>query len=362
MPSCATSRSPAPTGETAFRVIVAIDHRDITAATDAFAADAIPSLVVLAILLIAALWLQITVGLAPLARLRSGVADIISGRATRLSTEVPTEVGPLVAEINSLLGAREQAIAKARSHAADLAHGMKTPLQVLAADVRTLREKGEAQIADEIDQVATTLKHHVERELARARIGAAAMSDAALTNLRDAAVRVVGVVERTPRGRELAFVVDVPAAMTVAVDEADLIEVLGNLVENACRFAKTRVAIGAQDTSDQIEIAVVDDGPGIPEAQRDAGASARHPARPPIGGERARPLHRGGNGGSLRRLVPPRRRGARPSRRRHDPAEKGLRARQVIGKWSEREDLNLRPPEPHSGALPDCATLRRRGL
>ncbi len=257
-----------PTGETAFRVIVAIDHRDITAATDAFAADAIPSLVVLAILLIAALWLQITVGLAPLARLRSGVADIISGRATRLSTEVPTEVGPLVAEINSLLGAREQAIAKARSHAADLAHGMKTPLQVLAADVRTLREKGEAQIADEIDQVATTLKHHVERELARARIGAAAMSDAALTNLRDAAVRVVGVVERTPRGRELAFVVDVPAAMTVAVDEADLIEVLGNLVENACRFAKKRVAIGAQDTSDQIEIAVVDDGPGIPEAQR----------------------------------------------------------------------------------------------
>ncbi len=257
-----------PAGDTAIRAIVAIDHRDITAATDAFAADAIPSLVVLAALLIAALWLQITVGLAPLGRLRSGVADIISGRATRLSTEVPTEVGPLVAEINSLLSAREQAIAKARTHAADLAHGMKTPLQVLAADVRTLRERGEKQIADEIDQVATTLKRHVERELARTRIGAAAMTDAALTNLHDAAERVVGVVERTPRGRALTFALKVPAELTVAVDEADLIEVLGNLVENACRFAATHVAITAKDIGNAVEIAVVDDGPGIPEEQR----------------------------------------------------------------------------------------------
>ncbi len=261
-------RMAGPNGETAFRVIVAIDHRDITDATEAFAADAIPSLIVLAVLLIAALWLQITVGLAPLARLRSGVADIISGAATRLSTEVPTEVGPVVAEINSLLAAREAAIAKARSHAADLAHGMKTPLQVLAADVRALREKGETQIADEIDQVATTLESHVERELARVRIGAAAMTDAAETNVREAAVRVVGVVERTPRGGELVFAVDVPGGMTVAVDEADLIEILGDLAENACRFAAKRVAIVARDTGEAVEIAVVDDGPGIPEAQR----------------------------------------------------------------------------------------------
>ncbi len=335
-----------PTGETAFRVIVAIDHRDITAATDAFAADAIPSLVVLAILLIAALWLQITVGLAPLARLRSGVADIISGRATRLSTEVPTEVGPLVAEINSLLGARERAIAKARSHAADLAHGMKTPLQVLAADVRTLREKGEAQIADEIDQVATTLKHHVERELARARIGAAAMSDAALTNLarRGGARRRRRGADAARQGARLRR--RRAGGMTVAVDEADLIEVLGNLVENACRFATTRVAIGARDGGDQIEIAVVDDGPGIPEAQRALVLQPRHPPRPAIGGERARPLHRGGNGGSLWRLAPPRRRGAGPSRRRHDPAEKGLTARRAADGAIRLEMVGARGFEP----------------
>jgi len=261
-------RIPGSNGDTAFRVIAAIDHRDITAATDAFAADAIPSLIVLAVLLIAALWLQITVGLAPLARLRSGVADIISGRATRLSTEVPTEVGPLVAEINNLLAAREAAIVKARAHAADLAHGMKTPLQVLAADVRTLREKGEAQIAAEIDQVATTLKSHVERELARTRIGAAATTDATETSVRDAAQRVVGVVERTPRGGVLTFAVDVPAGVTVAVDEADLVEVLGSLAENACRFARTCVRIEGGGVGGAVEIAVVDDGPGIPEAQR----------------------------------------------------------------------------------------------
>ncbi len=259
---------PGPNGDERFQVIVAIDHRDITTATDAFAADAIPSLIVLAVLLIAALWLQITVGLAPLERLRNGVAAIVSGSATRLSTEVPSEVGPLVDEINNLLAARENAVAKARSHAADLAHGMKTPLQVLAADVRTLREKGETQVADEIDQVATTLKRHVERELARARIGAAATTEATETNLRDAAARVLGVLERTPRGRALAFTVDVPTGLAIAMDEADLVEVLGTLAENACRFATTCVKVAAKDCGDAIEIAVVDDGPGIPEAER----------------------------------------------------------------------------------------------
>jgi len=257
-----------PQGEQTFRIIVAIDHRDITAATDAFAADAIPSLIVLAVLLMAALWFQISVGLAPLGRLRNAVADIVSRPATRLSADVPIEVRPLVAEINSLLAAREDAIAKARSHAADLAHGMKTPLQVLAADVRTLRGKGEVQIADEIDQVATTLKRHVERELARVRIGAASMSEGAETNVRSAAKRVVGVVERTPRGRELTFCIDVPGDLAAAVDDADLVEVLGNLAENACRFAATRVEIAAKASDIAIEIAVIDDGPGIPEEQR----------------------------------------------------------------------------------------------
>ncbi len=260
---------PATGGAKALRIVVAVDHGDITAATDAFAADAIPSLVVLAVLLIAALWFQITVGLAPLARLRNGVADIVSGAATRLSTEVPTEVVPLVDEINNLLAAREGAIAKARSHAADLAHGMKTPLQVLAADVRTLREKGETQVADEIDQVATTLRRHVERELARARIGAGAATDLAETNLRGAAERVVSVLERTPRGSTIAFAVDAPADLAVPVDEADLVEILGSLAENACRFAATHVRIEVKDTGGAITIAVVDDGPGIPEAQRE---------------------------------------------------------------------------------------------
>lgn len=259
----------APAGEKAFRITVAIDHRDITAASNAFAADAIPSLAFLAILLIAALWFQITVGLAPLERLRTAVADIVSGRAKRLSNDVPIEVRPLAAEINSLLSAQEVALAKARSRAADLAHGLKTPLQVLAADVRSLREKGETQIADEIDQVAVTLRRHVERELARARIGASATTGVAETSLRDSAIRVAGVLERTPRGRDLAFAVDVPSDLMIDMDEADLIEILGSLTENGCHFATGRVSIAARDTGSAIEIAVVDDGPGIPEAQRE---------------------------------------------------------------------------------------------
>jgi signal transduction histidine kinase len=224
---------------------------------------------VLAVLLIGALWIQVTVGLAPLARLRNAVSDIISGRANRLSTEVPSEVRPLASEINSLLAAQEQALARARSRAADLAHGLKTPLQVLAADVRALREKGESQLADEIGQVATTLRRHVERELARARIGATATGTAKETNVRDTAARVVAVLERTPRGRELAFALEIPPDLALAMDEADLTEIFGNLGENACRFAAVKVSISARSTQTEIETAVSDDGPGIPEAQRE---------------------------------------------------------------------------------------------
>ncbi len=258
-----------PGGERALRITVATDHREISAASNAFAADAIPSLAVLAALLIAALWLQVSVGLAPLGRLRKAVADIANGSSTRLSSAVPTEIQPLVAEINSLLAARERSVGKARALAADLAHGMKTPLQVLAADVRTLRERGEVLLADEIDAVATTLRRHVDRQLARARIGGAAVADAAETNLAAAARSVVGVLARTPRGQELTFSVAMPEDLKAAIDEADLVEMLGSLAENASRFAASSVTLTARELLNSVEIAVVDDGPGIPEAERE---------------------------------------------------------------------------------------------
>jgi signal transduction histidine kinase len=197
----------------------------------------------------------------------NGVRD-----AERLSADAPTELKPLTGEINRLLDAQDTALARARSAAADLAHGLKTPLQVLSADIRRLREKGDTAIADEIDEIAGTIRRHVERELARAR---AAPRRSAHCVVAEVAGRVLGVVRRTPRAEGLDFdTAAIPERLTAPIDEADLSEILGNLVENAVRFAKSVVRIEADDLDGSTRIAVSDDGPGIP-AERRAQALAR---------------------------------------------------------------------------------------
>ena len=200
--------------------------------------------------------------------MRRAVAEIISGEATRLDPQVPDEVRPLVGEINRLLDAQAKALARARSRAADLAHGLKTPLQVLSGDIRTLREKGDAKIADEIDRVAGSIRRHVDRELARARAASDSNTSTARSRAAEVAERVIEVVRRTPRGSTVAFVNDIPPELTLVVDETDLAEILGNLIENATRFARTRVHLAATESRETATLTVSDDGPGIPEAER----------------------------------------------------------------------------------------------
>ena len=152
--------------------------------------------------------------------------------------------------------------------AADLAHGLKTPLQVLSGDIRALRQKGETQLADEIEKSATAIRRHVDRELARASV-APGMSRAANALVVDAAGRVIDVVRRTPDGERLTFVVNVPAGLAAPVDEGDLSEMLGNLIENAARFAKSAVTVASTVASAGAIITVTDDGPGISDEHRE---------------------------------------------------------------------------------------------
>ena len=128
------------------RVAVAADLARVSAARTAFANDLVLALGLLGFVLAAATSIQVGIGLRPLDALRRGVADIRSGRAKHLSAQVPVEVQPLVDEVNALLDAREEDIVRSRNRAADLAHGMKTPLAALAADGDRLRQKGETSI------------------------------------------------------------------------------------------------------------------------------------------------------------------------------------------------------------------------
>ena len=143
---------------------------------------------------------------------------------------------------------------------------------MLSADIRALRKKGETELADEIEKSAGAIRRHVERELARARL-APGVSSKASCRVREAAAGVIGVVKRTPAGKQLAFVNDVAQDFLAPVDEGDLSEILGNLVENAARFAKSSVQVKAWASDGEVSIAVADDGPGIPDADRGSALS-----------------------------------------------------------------------------------------
>ena len=256
-----------------FRATVAEDHRTVEEAVSEYVQELVPSLIILALVLIVAIFAQITVGLAPLERLRAAVEEVVAGRALRMSAVAPSEVQPLATEINRLLEAQEKALVRARSRATDLAHGLKTPLQVLSGDIRSLRQRGETALADEIEMSAATIRRHVERELARARL-APGVSVKPECRVAKAAARVVSVVKRMPAGERLMFTIDADDDLAAPIDEGDLSEILGNLLENAARFAKSLIRVEAAKTAEGTTIAVVDDGPGIPDADR-AGVLSR---------------------------------------------------------------------------------------
>ena len=243
------------------RLSVALDRAELAALETDFAHDITPALALLGLFLLAGFSIQIGAGLRPLGSVRERLADIRAGRTTRLASDVPSEVAPLVDEINELLAAQEADLVRARDRAADLAHGLKTPLTALATDIGRLRDKGETAIADDLDEVSTRMRRHMERELARARVrhGRSGVS----TPVSTVVAGIVRTLERTPQGRGKVFDRDIADGLTARVDGDDLAELLGNLMENATRHAATRVAVTASCANGQLRLAVEDDGPGL---------------------------------------------------------------------------------------------------
>lgn len=256
---------PARLGGERLRAGVAIDVAEIDVARREFVGDLLPYLGLIGMLLLLAAWVQVRVGLAPLATVQSRLAAIHAGAARRLDERFPDEILPLARQVDVLLEQQECELERARGRAADLAHGLKTPLQVLAGDIETLRGRGELVLADEIEKVADLMRRHVDRELARARM--AAERGEAIADAADAARRVVAVVRRTPAGARLAWQLDVADEVQLRIDPDDLVEALGNLVENAARHARRRVSIRASGDGEFTRLAVSDDGPGIPAAR-----------------------------------------------------------------------------------------------
>lgn len=242
------------------RLAVAADLARVSRATRAFSRDLTIALAILGLVLGCATVVQVVLGLHPLSVLRRGIVDIRSGRRRHLPGDAPVEVRPLVSELNSLIDEQEREIERSRGRAADLAHGLKTPLAALAGDVDRLRRDGQMRVADDIQNVAEAMRRHVDRELARARVrGPARYRAGAETELAPLVRSLFDTLARTGVGETLRFETHVPDGLRVPIERTDLAEVLGNLLENATRFAHERVCVSATPS----EVVIEDDGPGI---------------------------------------------------------------------------------------------------
>jgi len=215
-------------------------------------------------------FLQVRRGLSPINRLRDRLAAVHKGVAARVGGGYPEEVQPLVDDLNALIEEREQRVARAVAKAGDLAHGLKTPLAVLAHEAEQARAAGHKQLAAEIDQQIDLMRRQIDYHLAHARSAASAASPAARASVAASAEGLVRALERLHAERDLRIEIDAPASHAFQGQREDLDEMLGNLLDNACKWARGRIMLTCSKEGERIVVTVDDDGPGIEPSMREA--------------------------------------------------------------------------------------------
>jgi signal transduction histidine kinase len=251
--------------ERPLQLAVAGDRHVIDEARGDFAKVVTLSLAILAALLAAASWLQVNAGLAPLQALRQHLNRLRQGRAARLEGTYPDELSGLVGDLNGLLATQAREVERARSNAAKLGHGLKTPLAVLAAESRALHDKGDHGAAEAIEHEIEAMNAQVGRALAAVRAVGQRKAAGTRTALEPLLQRLIDVMKRLPRGDTIEWSLSAaPPGIDVAIDHRDLEDLFGNLLDNARKWAKSRVLVSVGTADQAAQIVVEDDGPGIP--------------------------------------------------------------------------------------------------
>ncbi len=211
---------------------------------------------------------QVRRGLAGLKQLRTRLAYVHSGRESRVRGSYAAEVQALVDDLNALIEQREQAVRRALAKAGDLAHGLKTPLALLALEAERASAEGNAGLAAAIREQVDRMQRQIDYHLAHARAAASGGASNARTSVADCADGLARTLPRLYADRAIAIEVRVDPALAVRVEREDLVEMLGNLLDNACKWARSRVVIEAQ-ADGNVQIMVDDDGPGLAAEMRE---------------------------------------------------------------------------------------------
>jgi signal transduction histidine kinase len=209
-------------------------------------------------------------GLAPFDNMRRHLSEVRSGTARQLRDDYPSEVQPLVDDLNALLAHQALAVGRAVAKAGDLAHGLKTPLAVLAQEAERAAALGQHDLAQTMSQQVERMRRQIDYHLAHARAAASGATPGARCSVRVSADGLTRTLLRLHAGRGIAIDVVISGDQAVRAQREDLDEMLGNLLDNACKWARTRVAVDAAANGAGVLITVDDDGPGLEPAMWEA--------------------------------------------------------------------------------------------
>ncbi|KQY93838.1 histidine kinase [Caulobacter sp. Root1455] len=241
--------------------IAAEDRSPIDADADRFARITSLALVILGVGLIAAVVVQVRVGLLPLFRLRREVASVRRGRSEKLEGAYPEELEPLAVELNALLAHNQEVVERQRTHVGNLAHALKTPLSVM------LTEAGQrpGALSEVVERQAQTMREQVDHHLRRARAAARSQTSGERTPVEPIMDELAVTLERIFQDKGVEIDWRCPENLCFQGERQDFMELAGNVMENAGKWCKGKVrAVAAASSPEQMTLTVDDDGPGLP--------------------------------------------------------------------------------------------------
>ncbi len=257
-----------------FLVTVAGDAAEIDEGTYGFDRILIATFAVLAIVLLLITTFQVRFGLAPLNRISAGLLAIRSGAAERLEGNFPVEIAPLARETNALIDANREIVTRARTHVGNLAHALKTPISVMMNEASAHPDDPlAAKVAEQIEIMRDQVARHLER--ARLAAGMAAVIGS-VTDVRSVATALARTMGKIHHDRGITIDLHAAEDAKFRGERQDLEEMMGNLIDNACKWAQARVVIevfaqtpSAPDDHKVVRVTVDDDGPGLSPSQRE---------------------------------------------------------------------------------------------
>jgi signal transduction histidine kinase len=256
-----------------FVVGVAGDANEIDEELRGFDEALLVTFGVLAVVLLLTTMFQVRFGLAPLKRISDGLAAIRSGTAERLQGRFPEEIAPLARETNALIDANRDIVQRARTHVGNLAHALKTPLSVMMNEAAA---RSEDPLAAKVREQIGIMREQVSRHLERARLAARLTVVGTVTEVSPVVTSLARTMEKIHHDRGVAIDVEAPADARFLGERQDLEEMVGNLVDNACKWARSRVTVEvvpehvkAANGAAIVRLFIDDDGPGLTASERE---------------------------------------------------------------------------------------------